>query len=294
MSTAPRRLRSLRFRSSISYLVATAAAALVLAGCGGSSGGSASSTTSTAGLTPAPSGTTDLGNGVKAVWGQPANDQPPKAIVMLIHGGSWKGIDPAAFNATLAIATIFQNLGFETATVEYRQGAQGVSDVQRLYRHVRQRVGAHTPVCAVGTSAGGHLALMLAVRDPDLACVIDLAGPTNLPALRTDPGGATGYQIALGAFGSGPLTELSPALHARSIKAKLMLVYAANDPLVPVAQGHEMARADPRAKLIVLPPGNAPFVHTGVGAPVQKTGVDAGANSRAQADEVSFLNAVSR
>jgi acetyl esterase/lipase len=213
---------------------------------------------------------------------------------MLIHGGSWKGIDPVAFKATLAIATIFQNLGFETATVEYRQGAKGVSDVERLYRRVRQRVGAHTPVCAVGTSAGGHLALMLAVRNRDLACVIDLAGPTNLPALRTDPGGTTGYQIALTAFGSGPLTRLSPALHANSIKAKLMLIYAANDPLVPVAQGREMARADPHAKLIVLPPGNAPFVHTGVGAPVQKTGVDPGANSKAQADEVSFLNAVSR
>ena len=55
-----------------------------------------------------------------------------------------------------------------------------------------------------------------------------------------------------------------------------------------------MARADPRATLIVLPPGHAPFVHTGVGAPVGQTGVDARANTRAQADEVSFLNSVSR
>jgi dienelactone hydrolase len=212
---------------------------------------------------------------------------------MLIHGGSWKGIDPVAFRATIAIAGIFQNLGFETVTVEYRRGAQGIADVQELYRYVRRRAGAHTPICAVGTSAGGHLALMLAVRDPDLACVIDLAGPTDLPGLRANPGGTTAYQIAVHAFGSGSLVKFSPALHAGSIKAKLMLIYAQNDPLVPVAQGHAMARADPRAKLIVLPPGTVPFVHTGVGAPVQATGVDAGANQRAQADEVRFLNAAS-
>ncbi|MFL5829855.1 MAG: alpha/beta hydrolase family protein [Solirubrobacteraceae bacterium] len=275
-------------------MLAIVAAALTLGldACGGSGGAPASSTASSASGPSVPSGTTELGAGVKVVWGRPGNDQSPKAVVMLIHGGSWKGIDPAAFKSTLAIATIFQNLGFETATVEYRRGAQGINDVQRLYRQVRHRVGAHTPICAVGTSAGGHIALMLAVRNPDLACVIDLAGPTNLPALRTDPGGTTGYQIALSAFGNGALTELSPALHAGSIRAKLMLIYAANDPLVPVAQGREMARADPRAKLIVLPPGTAPFVHTGVGAPVQRTGVDVGANMRAQADEVRFLNAV--
>jgi acetyl esterase/lipase len=278
-------------RSTVAGVVI--ALTLALAGCGGSDGGSSSSNTSTTGAA-APTGRTELGNGVEAAWGRPANGQSAKAVLMLIHGGSWKGLDPAAFKATLAIATIFQNLGFETATVEYRQGAQGIRDVQRLYERVRQRVGAHTPVCAVGTSAGGHIALMLAVRNRDLACVIDLAGPTDLPALRTDPGGTTAYQIALSAFGNGPLTKLSPALHARSIKAKLMLIYAANDPLVPVAQGREMARADPNAKLVVLPPGNAPFVHTGVGAPVQKTGVDAGANTRVQTDEVTFLNAVSR
>jgi acetyl esterase/lipase len=283
-------VRAIRLAAAGTIL--TAALALGMAGCGGSGGGSASRSAASASGPAVPSGTTDVGDGVRAVWGRPPNDQPPKAVVMLIHGGSWKGIDPAAFKATLAIATIFQNLGFETVTVEYRRGAQGISDVQRLYRHVRQRVGTHSAICAVGTSAGGHIALMLAVRNPDLACVIDLAGPTNLPALRTDPGGSTAYHIALNAFGNGPLTELSPALHTSSIKAKLMLIYAANDPLVPVAQGREMARADPGAKLIVLPPGTAPFVHTGVGAPVQRTGVDAGANARAQADEVRFLNAV--
>lgn len=208
---------------------------------------------------------------------------------MLIHGGSWSGLNRAAYQSMLAIAPIFRSFGFETLTVDYRQGAQGVRDVEALYRDARRQVGQSIPICAVGVSAGGHLALMLAVRFPDLACAISFAGPTDLPAFRTEPGGGPGYRIVVGAFGTGALTRLSPALHAGSIRAKLLLVYAQNDPLVPVAQGYAMAHADPSAKLIVLPPGSAPFVHTGVGAPVQSSGVSASAYSKAQSAEVAFL-----
>jgi pimeloyl-ACP methyl ester carboxylesterase len=129
---------------------------------------------------------------------------------------------------------------------------------------------------------------MLAVRHPDLACVIDLAGPTDLPALKANP---AAYRLATDAFGTAALAQFSPALHAGSIKARLMLVFAQDDPLVPVAQGHVMARADPNAQLIVLPPGPAAFIHTGVGAPVEATGVDLAASQRAQQAEVAFIAA---
>ena len=48
-----------------------------------------------------------------------------------------------------------------------------------------------------GVSAGGHIALMLAVRNPDVACVMSLAGPTDLPALRTESNGLAAYQLAV-------------------------------------------------------------------------------------------------
>lgn len=210
---------------------------------------------------------------------------------MLIHGGSWKGLDRGSFNATLATAPVFQNIGFETLTVDYRRGAQGIDDVNRLYRDARRRVGPQMPICAVGVSAGGHIALMLAARNGDLSCVIDLAGPTDLPAMKTEPNGATAYNIAVNAFGVGSLSRLSPTRYAKSIQAKLLLLYAKSDHLVPVAQGYDMARADPRAKLIVLPPGTAPFVHTGIGATIKDSGVDARAYAKARQQEVQFLKA---
>jgi acetyl esterase/lipase len=257
------------------------AALLVLfAGCGGSS----SSTSSNHPLGPQP----------RAVWGGPSGGAKPKALIILVHGGGWKGIDPTAFNTTLDIAKLIQRLGFETLTVDYRGGAEGIADVDSFYRQARRRVGPHLPICAYGASAGGHISLMLAVQNPDLNCVIDLAGPSDLPALAHDHGGRSAYQIALQAFGRSPLAALSPALHAGSIKAKLLLVYAANDPLVPVAQGREMARADPRAQLIVLPPGSAGFVHTGVGAPISATGVDPAALAKAQQVEIALMAAGGR
>lgn len=226
----------------------------------------------------------------KAVWGAPANGQKPRALLMLIHGGGWTGINPAAFQSELEQAPLYQRFGFETVTVEYRRGYQGIKDVERFYRQARKRVGPRLPICAVGPSAGGHIALMLAVMNPDLACVISEAGPTDLPALATESGGSGAYGLATAAFGTGPLlAQLSPALHVSAIKAKLMLVYAQNDPVVPVAQGEEMKRVDPAATLIVLPPGSANFVHTGVGKPVSESGVSAADKQIASRAEATFL-----
>jgi pimeloyl-ACP methyl ester carboxylesterase len=262
-------------------------AALLLAGCGAAGGA-----LHTLPNPPASKPITGGGSS-RAVWGAPLSGQSPRALIMLIHGGGWSGINPFAFKQTVRESVIFRALGFETLTVDYRAGALGVKDVDRFYRQARQRVGGKLPICAFGTSAGGHIALMLAVRHPDLACVIDQAGPTDLPSLGTDPGGAAAYKIATKRFGNSDLAKLSPALHAASIKAKLLLVYAQNDPLVPVAQGYDMARADPRARLVVLPPGSAPFVHTGVNGPVQSTGVSQTAKTSAQQAEAQLLTQIS-
>jgi dienelactone hydrolase len=281
--------RSRRNPKRTRRLIAPAICAAVLAGCG-SSGLQVPTGNTLGSLNTKP---IHLVGGAKAVWGNQIGSSSPKALLILIHGGSWKGIDPAAFESMLATAPVYRQLGYETLTVDYRHGAQGISDLNKIYHLARKRVGSHFPICAVGVSAGGHIALMLAVRNPDLACVVDLAGPTNLPALRSEPHGTISpYQIAVNAFGTDQLTALSPALHANSIRARLLLLYAQNDPLVPVGQGYAMARADTQAKLIVLPPGAAPFVHTGVGAPATKSGVDANANAEAQKTEISFLHAI--
>ena len=50
-----------------------------------------------------------------------------------------------------------------------RAREEGYRDVEKAYRSARKE-NPGVPVCAVGESSGGHLALMLAARE-DLACV---------------------------------------------------------------------------------------------------------------------------
>ena len=263
-----------------------------IAGCGSTTRLSSASSSPSGSNGPPPS----LPALPEPIYGNPTNGQSPKALLIMIHGGAWQGISPSAVQNMLGIAAVFQVYGFETMTVDYRGGAQGISDAGDFYRQARRRVGPAMPICAVGVSAGGHIALMVAVRHPDLNCVIDLAGPTDLPALAKQPGGAAAYQYAVTAFGTKPLARLSPALHVGSIKAKLLLIFAANDPLVPVAQGREMHDLDSALRYIELPPatgaGAAPFVHTGVGRPTAATEVNGAAAQQSQLAEVSFLNAV--
>jgi acetyl esterase/lipase len=221
-------------------------------------------------------------------WGEPSGPyagEPPRALVLLIHGGGWRGPNLRAFTAQLEPARQLQRLGFATAVVEYRRAAAGIRDVVNTYRVGRERFGPTVPICASGSSAGGHLALMLAVREPELACAIDRAGPTNLTSLAQQRGGRYAYRVAVRMFGRNRLAALSPVRHAPSINARLLLIYAANDPLAPLEQGRELARAKPDARLIVLPPGPARFVHSGV---------DPEAKAKATAATVRLLESVGR
>jgi dienelactone hydrolase len=201
-----------------------------------------------------------------AEWGMPTSGRP-RALVMLIPGGGWEATGASQIRHQLTgLIASFQKLGYETLAFGYGAGAQGIRDGEMFYRLARKRVGPNLPICALGLSAGGHIAMMLAVMNPRLACVVDAAGPTDLLALAKEPSGTAGYQLAVKAFGARNLSAYSPARHASSIRAKLLMLFAQNDPIVPVAQGQDMARALPGSRLIILPPGPVPFVHSGVAA----------------------------
>jgi acetyl esterase/lipase len=224
--------------------------------------------------------------GLRAIWGGTMRPGPPLGVLLFIHGGGWKGPDTAALQQDVTLSVGYRRLGFDTLSVDYRSGARGLDDVDAFYRDARGRVGHHVPVCAIGSSAGGNLALLLAQDEPSLTCLIDIAGPTDLPALKPL---AASYQIALTAFGLGRLRDFSPALRADPLSARALLVYAQDDPIVPVSQGREMARADPSARLIVLPPGNAPFVHNDAAEASRGDGVTTSAKLGAETAEIDFL-----
>jgi pimeloyl-ACP methyl ester carboxylesterase len=130
--------------------------------------------------------------------------------------------------------------------------------VAAAYDRLRAEVGARMPVCVYGASAGAQMALMLAVRRPEIACVIAQAPPALLGEL-----GPRLRQKALAAFGvRGGLGRWSPALYA--LETPVLLEHAQRDRVVPFAQSLAMRAAARRPRLTILRPGPQEWVHTSV------------------------------
>jgi acetyl esterase/lipase len=197
-------------------------------------------------------------DGARVSWGEPS-DGNPAGVVMLIHGGGWQP-SPSGYEDQKDNAPVFQDEGYATVAVGYDEGAKGFDQVVAVYKAARKRYPG-LPICASGLSAGGNLALMLAAQEPDLACVLALSAPTDLTSLaQQDPEGDEAYEAAVTAFGAGKLAKFSPVRYANRIRAKVLLVAAESDPVVPADQSRELAQALPGAELLVLPPGSVPAV----------------------------------
>jgi dipeptidyl aminopeptidase/acylaminoacyl peptidase len=182
----------------------------------------------------------------------------PRGYVITIHGGGWHFVGPSMAARMSADIDRLHRWGYGTVNVDYRAGAAAFPDVAGAYDALRARVGPHVPVCAYGASAGGQLALMLAIRRPAVACVVTHAAPTLLASLSPRL-----KRYARAAFGAkGGLDAWSPAL--RDVRTPLLLEQAVHDPVVDFSNARAMHRAAPRSRLIALRPGRAPWTHTSV------------------------------
>jgi hypothetical protein len=213
----------------------------------------------------------------------PALSSSNRAI-MLIHGGSWVGDTFTAFPVPLlpsvaghlqtggvdsieGMTRRYANLGWTVYSVDYHSGgARALRELQAFHRSLRS-IAPTARVCTAGASAGGHLALMLAARDPGISCVVALAAPTDLPALAAVR--VSDAQIVKRGFGpesSGGWSVNSPVHALSGSRVPMLLATAADDPLVPYAQAAELARVLARSgptavQALELPPGPLGFVH---------------------------------
>jgi len=202
-------------------------------------------------------------SGARVSWGDPASGDP-RGVVMLIPGGGWERTT-STYEEQKASAPAIQARGFATVAVGYDTGAKGFRQVVDVFKKVRE-VYPGLPICASGISAGANYALLLAAREPEVKCVVAVVPPTDLNTIGTqDPEGGEAYQAAVAAFGQDQLAKYSPVRYADKIKAKVLVIVAADDPVVPEAQGQEFAKALPGTQLIVVPPGpvSAEFAHYG-------------------------------
>lgn len=192
-----------------------------------------------------------------------------KGIMLVIHGGSWYMVGKEATSSTRAYSDHWRARGWLTVAVDYRPCAQSIKDVAWFMQRIRM-ARPNAVICAAGLSAGGHLALLLASYRPDLACVIALAGPSDLNALATQ--NAKLFNQAAAAFGADPnrLRYVSPISYVPWMRARVLLASSAGDPLVVPAQNEAFAAALRAAQpslyvdSMTLESGSTYFVHAGI------------------------------
>lgn len=216
--------------------------------------------------------------------GEPSGEyagQPAKGLLLLFHGGGWYSNGGGAVQLLRGEADRWRARGWRTVNSSYRPCGLSVADALLLYDRARDVYGGTPALCTFGQSAGGHLALMVAVSRPaGVRCVVDDGGPTDAATLPTqgayDPAGGTQtnapkwvYNVMGAAFGFENLARYSPVRFAGSglRGVRILAASAAHDTLVPYGQmlllRDSMQAADPAAYVdtMQLPPGDRPFVH---------------------------------
>jgi acetyl esterase/lipase len=180
-------------------------------------------------------------------------------VVICIHGGGWAAGDKKDM---LGLAYGVAALGYEAVSINYRLAPQSkypcqVEDVTAvldyLRTHAREMKIDSKKMAALGSSAGGHLALLLAetsennelgskTKPSALRAACSIAGPTDLTREFSD----TGKNILKGFFGFPKETnpeayqKASPSFCLTKKCAPLLLIHGDQDPLVPYSQATSM------------------------------------------------------
>jgi acetyl esterase/lipase len=208
--------------------------------------------------------------------------QAPRGVMLVIHGGAWTVNSVGLVEGMRADADRWRARGWETVNLTYRACGQSVEDVLWFYDKARAWFGSGEAICALGTSAGGHLALLIGAQRPGLYCAISQAGPTDLRTIDSEVGynqasglydqtngGRQVHNLAAAAFGAENLPLYSPAaLVSETLKSTRVLQgFSADDALVPYQQATDLSNAmhavDPGAYVdnMQLTTGTIPFGH---------------------------------
>jgi acetyl esterase/lipase len=179
----------------------------------------------------------------------------PPVWVIVIHAGGWRLVGRGMTGLEQPEVDRLNGWGYGALNIDYRRGARGLTDVLRFYDRLRRRVGPGTPICLDGSSAGGHLALMAALRRPSAACVITRAAPTRLDRLR----GSLLHDAHHFFDPHGGLARWSPARYRLACPA--LIAHGTHDPYVGFGQARAMLRHARRGRLVALRRGDAPWVH---------------------------------
>lgn len=210
-------------------------------------------------------------------------EQPnPSPCVLFIHGGGWKNGNKQSAAGNAAWLT---DHGFAVASVEYRltDAAQWPAQIDDCYAAVRwlrtnaDEYGiASGRIGAWGTSAGGHLAILLGTRPNQddetvssrVQAVCDWFGPAELMSMppnnvgagRTaeDVAGSNGAKLLGATVRDVPrlASDASGIDHVSSDDPAFLIMHGSEDPGVPLSQSQDLhaklVRAGVPSRLHVL------------------------------------------
>lgn len=195
-------------------------------------------------------------------------------VVAYVHGGAWHMGSRAM--ARPSVAPLVASGDYAAVSIGYRLTWEAtwpaqIHDLKAALRWLRANADAYgfdpDRVCAMGGSAGGHLAAELAATnfDPsvegrlgshrkersDIACAIDLFGATDLtvpqPASRTAMmAGTPSREQLLGApieRVPGLARQASPLFQVDPKDPPFLIIHGTKDPLVPVDDSKRLAKA---------------------------------------------------
>lgn len=193
---------------------------------------------------------------------------PP--LIVLIHGGGWMKGDKKDYTSD---AETLASMGYAVANMNYRlagafsnRAPAAVEDARCAVRWLRSQAPFYgydpNRVGALGFSAGGHLAAMLATADEvtgldhadcglqnfdaRVTSAVGYYGPYDLRSSKEVP--ATGLFILMQFLGGLPevipelAKRMSPEAHVGDNSAPFMMVHGDKDGLVPVRSSQKMAQ----------------------------------------------------
>ncbi|WP_206507786.1 alpha/beta hydrolase family protein [Streptomyces chrestomyceticus] len=175
-------------------------------------------------------------------------------VVLLLHGGFWR----AAYDRThlSPLAAELARHGLPVALAEYRRSGAGGGWPHTYEDVVVATAALERPVVAVGHSAGGHLALLLAAARPDHPDRPDRPGPDaprRIVAVAPVADLAHAHELGLsdGAvaefLGTGPgwtdrLAAADP-VHRLPGTVPVTILHGTADPDVPIGLSRRYVRA---------------------------------------------------
>lgn len=211
---------------------------------------------------------------------QPDQDPNGAAVLFLVSGGWYSRWTPP--DAMRSFLKPYLDRGYTVLAIRHGSSPRygipdAVSDVRRAIRFVRQnseRFGIDpSRMAALGMSAGGHLALMLATTGDDgqpdaedsvdtvssrLATVVALVPPTDLRVMVWDAADSDPVYRGFPALDL-PLddaAENSPLLHVSKDDAPALVIMGGQDKLVPAQHGEWIQKAfekhDVPSQLVIL------------------------------------------